>query len=174
MNFVNSVEKRNTGANRRSSNSYILESPQLDSVKQFCLESVADYIQKIHSPVSAITPKITQSWLQFNTIGENHPMHRHMNSFISGVLYIKTNPSDNIMFYKEQFEALEIQSNNFNQFNSNSWWIEATETKLVLFPSSLYHSVHTKHESNERISLAFNTFISGTLGVRENLSELEL
>ena len=33
-----------------------------------------------------------------------------------------------------------------------------------MFPSFLLHEVQTKKDNNLRISLAFNTFISGTLG----------
>ena len=44
-----------------------------------------------------------------------------------------------------------------------------------MFPSSTTHQVETKSGSNTRISLAFNTFYSGTLGSsKNNLTELIL
>jgi len=45
---------------------------------------------------------------------------------------------------------------------------------LMMFPSRLEHSVITKKESNNRISLAFNTFIKGDLGDQIGLTRLVL
>ena len=41
-------------------------------------------------------------------------------------------------------------------------------------PSTTVHKVKTKKDSNERISLAFNTFIKGTLGHAKELTELKI
>jgi hypothetical protein len=43
-----------------------------------------------------------------------------------------------------------------------------------MFPSSLTHMVETKEGTNTRISLAFNVFIKGTIGVNSLLTELTL
>ena len=46
---------------------------------------------------------------------------------------------------------------------------------LILFPSWLTHSVKPNKEATiDRISLAFNTFVKGNLGKRENLNHLIL
>jgi hypothetical protein len=43
-----------------------------------------------------------------------------------------------------------------------------------MFPSSTTHQVDVKKGKNTRISLAFNTFIKGTLGDNFSLTELKL
>ena len=43
-----------------------------------------------------------------------------------------------------------------------------------MFPSSTTHQVDNKKGSNTRISLAFNTFYKGSLGVNRELTELKL
>ena len=63
---------------------------------------------------------------------------------------------------------------NFNEDNSGSWYMPVVPGLLMMFPSRLEHSVITKKESNNRISLAFNTFIKGDLGDQIGLTRLVL
>jgi ectoine hydroxylase-related dioxygenase (phytanoyl-CoA dioxygenase family) len=62
----------------------------------------------------------------------------------------------------------------WNSFNSSSWWFPVKTGDIVIFPSSLIHSVETKQGNNTRISLAFNVFIKGTIGINNSLTELHL
>ena len=43
-----------------------------------------------------------------------------------------------------------------------------------MFPSSTTHQVDLKKGNNTRISLAFNTFVKGTLGKNSGLTELKI
>ena len=45
---------------------------------------------------------------------------------------------------------------------------------LFLFPSFLHHGVDKKKGTNTRISLSFNVFMKGKIGVKEQLTELVL
>ena len=45
---------------------------------------------------------------------------------------------------------------------------------MLFFPSCIDHSVATNPNDDERISLAFNTFLRGDLGVEERLNRLKL
>ena len=47
-------------------------------------------------------------------------------------------------------------------------------SKIILFPSWLMHEVRAKEGDNERISLAFNTFIKGDIGDERVLNRLIL
>ena len=57
--------------------------------------------------------------------------------------------------------------------NSESWWFEVNEGDVIMFPSSLTHMVQTV-DGEERISIAFNTFLKGTVGDTNDLTELML
>ena len=59
-------------------------------------------------------------------------------------------------------------------YNSTSWKFNVETNDLVLFPSSLEHSVEKKKGSNLRISLAFNVFIKGNIGKEDDLNDLSL
>ena len=62
----------------------------------------------------------------------------------------------------------------YNLYNSETWWFPVKTLDVVLFPSSLTHRVEVKQGTNTRISLAFNTFIKGTVGNNKKLTELRL
>ena len=68
----------------------------------------------------------------------------------------------------------DIDKKRWNHFNSRSWWFSVDTGTLVMFPSSTTHQVDVKEGNNTRISLAFNTFIKGTLGDNFSLTELKL
>ena len=62
----------------------------------------------------------------------------------------------------------------YNIFNSLTWSFVVKTGDILLFPSNLGHSVQTKKGKNLRISLSFNVFVKGQLGVTKNLDELIL
>jgi hypothetical protein len=59
-------------------------------------------------------------------------------------------------------------------FNSKSWKIPVKENILLIFPSTLPHSVPNVEHDNLRVSLSLNTFIKGELGAPNNLNHLVL
>ena len=61
-----------------------------------------------------------------------------------------------------------------SDLNSESWWFEVGSGDLVLFPSNLEHMVETKVGNETRVSIAFNTFLKGHIGVDESLTGLQL
>lgn len=48
------------------------------------------------------------------------------------------------------------------------------EGMIIIFPSNLKHSVDKVKEDKTRISLSFNSFVKGSLGDKENLTEVKL
>jgi len=102
-------------------------------------------------------------------------MHSHPNSFVSGVLYFDCDiNNDKIKFTKSEYQQISPEVENYNLWNSHMWWFHVGTGDLVMFPSSTLHQVEAKKGTNTRISLAFNTFISGLIGEPECLNELNL
>jgi hypothetical protein len=101
-----------------------------------------------------------------------HNQHNHLNSFVSGVLYIQA--QDNIMFLTDKNNFFELKVKQFNNFNSQSFNMNVQTGDIILFPSHLTHLVPHKINKNKRISLAFNTFIKGEIGRAEALTELTI
>ena len=174
INFKKIKRVKNAG-NYRSNDSYILNTKQFSNLKKELDIVIKDYFDKIISPKNNITPYITQSWLNYTGTNEHHPKHQHHNSLVSGVLYMDANEKfDQVEFHKNNYDMIMPEVKNFNSFNSESWWLPIKTGQIMLFPSSVSHSVSIKKGKNTRVSLAFNIFIKGSVGSLSKLELLEL
>jgi uncharacterized protein (TIGR02466 family) len=161
--------------NLNSVDSYILDNPELASLKSSLLGGVKNYMDEIICANPNVESYITQSWVHYTGLGQFHHKHCHENSYLSGVLYIKADEdTDKIQFYNDKYKQINLVPTEWNIFNSESWWYPVKTGQLLIFPSHLVHSVMPKQDSNLRISLAFNTFLKGNLGSNKRLSELLL
>ena len=165
---------KNTG-NTTSVDRYVLNDPAMASLKSFIQFYVNYYMSNIESPFNPVEAYVTQSWLNYTHPGEFHHKHEHPNSYISGVMYINADPEkDKIYFFKSGYRRIVLPTNNFNHFNSDSWWFKVGTCDLVLFPSYLTHMVEPTESTDTRISLSFNTFLKGYVGAEESLTSLHL
>jgi uncharacterized protein (TIGR02466 family) len=164
--------------NLRTENSYILDAEEMADLKRYIQDSVNNYFTDIYQPSNEVEIYITQSWINISDTNDQHHPHSHPNSFISGILYISADRNiDSINFYKPEHSTIKIVPMEYNHYNSSSWYFNVGFGDLILFPSFLKHSVDIVKESEirkERISLSFNTFLKGTVGSNETLSELKL
>jgi uncharacterized protein (TIGR02466 family) len=161
--------------NITSNNNYILNEKPFYKIKKELDLKVQDYFDKVISPANNITPYITQSWLNYTETNQYHHKHQHPNSLVSGVFYINCDEEhDKIKFFNDTYKTIKPEVKNWNIWNSESWWFSVKTGDVILFPSSLTHMVETKKGDNTRISLAFNTFIKGTVGINKLLTELIL
>jgi uncharacterized protein (TIGR02466 family) len=177
MLFVNETKnksKTNFG-NVISNDNYILENTELKSIKEYLNLVLQDYFNKIICCSEKTVPYITQSWINYTEENQFHHRHDHPQSLISGVLYINADKDfDKIKFFKTNYEFFRPEIKEFNLFNSSSWWFAVKTGDIILFPSSLTHDVEMKKGDNTRISLAFNTFVKGSVGENDKISELIL
>ena len=174
LGFVLSTERMPNMHNQRSVDSYFFEREAMKDLHRFCLEKTNECFQNIYAPKTEATMRITQSWGNYASANAGHHKHSHPNSFISGVLYLKADINkDRIYFHKETYEQISFQTENFNIFNSKSWWLPVGAGELLLFPSSVTHSVEPV-VGEERVSIAFNTFPTGVIGSELALTELKL
>jgi uncharacterized protein (TIGR02466 family) len=175
VNFIQNQNTRDNVYNKISISSSVLNCIELLDLKTFCEDCINEYKNTILRPKTDFKVQITQSWINYSAKGQQHHKHNHYNSFLSGVFYIKTDPLlDKIMFYKhEAFNPFAYDLSDFNLYNSKSWWLESKPLNLYIFPSDLQHSVNTV-ETEERISLSFNTFPVGKLGNEDSLTALTI
>ena len=177
LKFVDKNKKdffKNEG-NITSNNTYILnEKPFLNLKKELDIR-IKDYFEKIICPVDTVIPYITQSWLNFTETNQYHHKHAHPNSLVSGVFYINCHEQfDKIKFFNDGYKTIRPEIKDWNLWNSESWWFPVKTGNLIMFPSSLTHMVETKEGTNTRISLAFNVFVKGKIGINKELTELIL
>ena len=162
-------------SNTTSVDRNLLENTKLSSLRKFVETSLDEYIKEICSPAQDIKLRITQSWASYTKPGQHHHKHFHPNSLISGVFYVKTNKdSDRIYFYRDGYQQIKLPVDQWNLFNSDSWWLAAETGQLLLFPSFLTHMVETVEGDDTRVSLSFNTFPVGYIGDDESLTGLNV
>jgi hypothetical protein len=176
FNFINKHKKelhKNTG-NLTSNNNYILEEKPFKKLKKEMFSCVEDYANNVLC-YKNVTPYITQSWLNFTEENEYHHIHEHPNSLISGVFYINADENnDAIKLFNTKYLMIRPEVTTWNVWNSLSWRFPVKTGLIILFPSSLTHSVDFKKGNNTRVSLAFNVFVKGILGDNKSLTELKL
>lgn len=156
-----------------SNDNYILNNKKLKKIKKDILNEINFYKDTVLQVKDNIKCYIKNSWLMFHNYNDFSNNHYHINSFISGILYIKT-PKDcgNIVFHTSQmnhsiFPLINIPFKKYNEYNSSTFTFEVKENQLLLFPSSLIHSVEKNLSNDTRICLAFNVLIKGDLSDSE-------
>jgi len=149
--------------NNTSFDSNLLNNPVFSRLHDICLKhaqiyytEVMKYNYKLH---------MTNSWLNVTQPNQSHEMHNHTNSIVSGVLYIKTNDSTPSITFSRLTSPmlLHLMAEETNFFNSLDWEIPVEDNCIVIFPSQCFHYVKKNVTSNERISIAFNTFVKGNI-----------
>ena len=196
LNYIKSLNRRANMFNETSSSNYVLnDCKELKSIREFIQSSLNEYVFETISPTEEVSTYITQSWTNYTEAGQTHHEHRHHNSMVSGVFYIQVvEQRDNVLFHKPGVDELPLKiiPKEHNIFNSKAWEYLVTTGQLYLFPSYLSHGVPevgsgatgkmpTAKDQNgnyiqgsTRISLSFNTWCEGLVGMHNNLDALVL
>jgi uncharacterized protein (TIGR02466 family) len=167
----------NNYGNLTSCDTNVLDRPELENLKKFCLDSVNLFVKAYNPPKNFLSFYITQSWINYTKQNQSHHSHYHHNSFISGVFYLNANiKHDKIYFVNSNpiQPMIKYTAESFTQFNSEDWFVPVETSTLLLFPSSLKHFVAINNQPYQRVSLSFNTFVEGLLGEKTTLTELVL
>jgi len=175
LDFIKGQETRPNQGNTTSVDNFILGRTELTNLRDFLETKVAEYFATVYNPKHKVNLRITQSWCNYTEPGQFHHKHAHPNSFVSGVFYPQANSeTDRIYFYRDGYQMIKLPPEQWNVWNSESWWFEAGTGTLILFPSSLTHMVDTVKGDQTRISLSFNTFPVGAVGEEIDLTGLKL
>lgn len=175
--FCNNLDYTlNEAQNFISTNKHILNEPELADIKREIDKAISIYTHEVLHWVDQEF-YVTLSWINKNPPGSSHHQHNHSNSLFSGVFYIQSvnstirfaAPRDHLSQGMLKFEPLE-----YNLWNSPSWRLPVIDNQIVFFPSSTQHSVDINENSVDRISLAFNVFVKGTLGTEQHATKLVL
>lgn len=170
---LNNIELAENIGNYVSINSNILDLPDLSGVKGRLTECLKEYLHSIYKPNNGIDIHITQSWMTYSKTNQYHHKHNHPNSFLSGVLYINTD-NDIIVFSREEYNQISISSSEYTRLNSSDWQMDAYPGCIFIFPSRLSHFVPRVKSPNPRVSIAFNSFVSGDIARYDNGNLMEL
>jgi uncharacterized protein (TIGR02466 family) len=166
------LEQKENG-NFKSDDTYLLKHKELALIKNFLYESLNKFTQKILMTKQKLV--ITQCWTNRNPPHSKHHEHVHPNSIVSGVFYFKQSKTlPPIQFSKATQDGVKLNPEKYNQFNAETFLLPMVDGELVLFPSSLRHSVPLNHGNDTRYSMSFNTFCIEELGSKETLTHLNI
>jgi uncharacterized protein (TIGR02466 family) len=177
LDFINKqkIKSKKSFGNNISLDNYVLDNSILFDLKKNIEFKVKEYFQSTYNN-DEVTTYITQSWLNFTEEEQFHHEHYHSNSIISGVYYINADPNfDSIQFKKNrEYSCIKIEPKILNVYNCSNVNFNVKSNDLILFPSSVTHSVVNKKGNNLRVSLAFNVFVKGNIGEKIKLNYLKL
>ena len=164
----------NNQGNVRTKDSHILEHKTFKNLKKDLNKKIINYFNEVICSSNSIIPHITQSWINYTKENQFHPKHNHSNSLVSGIFYVSADKKvDSITFSKVyQDDRIRLNIAKYNIFNASSCTFPVETGDILLFKSSLPHAVDIKKGTNIRISLSFNVFLKGTIGNKEELTEL--
>ncbi|EMD84515.1 TIGR02466 family protein [Pacificimonas flava] len=175
--FIKELKMVQNQQNLISENLYIFEKPELKSLKQAVDAMLGTYAAEVMGIPQELY--VTQSWSLINPPGIGMHGHSHSNSVISGSLYFTDMPSppSRMVFHRHRgYQQLDLipENGKINIYNTRNNVVEPKKNMLVLFSSGLEHFVEPNTSSEPRHSIAFNTFLRGTLGNFRDVSELKL
>ena len=165
------------GGNQTSQNSHILDLPELRALRAFLQAQIDFYAHDLLCIKRTSAFCITQSWVNINEKGTGHHAHLHQNSLISGAYFIEGDNSP-IHFMRppthQLFGNIVLETDQINSLNALDCAFPNQTHKAMLFPSTTLHFVKPNQSTTPRMSLSFNTFVRGTAGTIQDLTELKL
>ena len=175
--FIQSVTMQQNQMNHISDELYLFNRPELKSVKKAVHEALGTYAREVMGVEHALD--VTQSWALMNPPGVGMHAHTHSNSIVSGSLYYAPmpDPPGNMVFERAngyQQIDMRVREGAENVYNTPKNAVVPKQGDLVLFSSSIMHFVEANQSSENRYSIAFNSFVRGTIGSRRDVSELKI
>jgi uncharacterized protein (TIGR02466 family) len=175
LNFIYSSEVFHQSlGNEISTNNWILENSILTQLKNDLMEHVNIYLNEIMMVEAELY--ITNSWINVTGYQKQHALHNHNNSIISGVFYVDAADSQPSITFNKMNPPffLHMKAKDYTIFNSMEWNIPIENNTIIVFPSQCYHFVKPNLTENQRISIAFNTFVRGNIGGDAEGADLNL
>lgn len=154
-----------------SKNYHLLEDAGYINLKKEIMNNVRTYMFDILRIKKSYSLHMTTSWANKHNPGDFSQEHNHNNSIISGIYYTDVDENSGDLIFANPFAnfglTLELQLENYGQFNASEARITPKNGDLILFPSSLKHKVDKNRSSNDRFSIAFNVMAKGSYGIYE-------
>ena len=116
---------------------------------------------------------VVSLWINSNEKGMNHPPHNHMNTFLSGTLFLDGDGTDYppLKFIRPHPQPNLPIVKQYNQINSNVCQYNCIKDHFVLFPSYFFHYVDVNKNKKPRLSISFDTVLRGKYGEITNQGE---
>lgn len=135
-------------------------------VEKFCFDFVKFDKTKVELERTASWSNryYPEDWCQY---------HNHSNAFVTGVWYLETpKKSGDLELYNPRFafgEPISFECVDYNNVNSSNYTFECSPGKLIIFPSTIGHSVDKNRSKKVRSCIAFNYYLRGKVFSEEKI-----
>jgi len=160
----------------------VLNDPKFSDIQDEVLKTTQKFCSQLTSKATADDWNIVGGWLNIQKPQDRgFGYHNHIDSFISGVLYLKGSEMS-ISFRDEARSAGKCDPNyaNYDIIIRHTWHpdviIPVDVGDLLLFPSYVLHEPNTNEKKEDRVSIAYNFMPSRTKKKNQHpwIMELEL
>lgn len=174
-NIIERRGKLTANSSKKSGKSYLSASGSLTEEKD--LNDLHQWINQCLNIVVSMTEwrkesihelSVSQSWLNQSEIGDQHHRHTHALSILSGILYLTDNSETK--FYMPSIYNLNSSILASAEIYNVQHVHKGTKGELIIFPSTLEHSVDPNLEPYPRITLSANSWFTGSAGIIEELA----
>ena len=121
-------------------------------------------LQVLSEVAGAKKIKMTTSWLTAIEPDETPVMHRHTNSWFSGVYYFQDSPYTGLEFKNPIERDIDLVTKG----SLLNWRLQPKKNMLIIFPSYLHHKIEKNTFDEVRHSLAFNVMPDGIIGENDS------
>ena len=170
IDYAYDQRSKSSGITRSNKNGWHSDTDILnDDDFQDCMDFLKKYIGETVGTIfkSGTNVTVDSCWLNINGQGSENVSHIHPGCDLSGCLWIKrTEESGYFKAYNQNefnhYNLLNTYSEEvMNKFHvSSGHHFKPIEGHMVIFPSDLRHSVLENKDPYDRVSLAFNLFVS--------------
>lgn len=151
---------------------------QFPNIEKMFIDKMKEYEEEVIGGLSPAELYITQSWISDTNKEGHHVGHNHDNSLFSAILYISVpdNGCINFLHKNRLFEAFNFLTpfQKETPYNRTITKLYVKDGDFVIFPSWLMHSVDINNSDKNRMVLAANFFIRGSIGYDRYPMRLEL
>lgn len=111
---------------------------------------------------------ISNMWANITSTNHRHMLHVHPNTFLSGILYLKTPEKCGPTVFTDPRPAARVFEPNYSEMNETNAGVfihPATKGEMLMWNSWLPHGVEKGYNENheDRIVIAFNVMIKATI-----------
>ncbi len=157
------ISKSNTSGWHSKEDLHKHENPHIQIFHKLLYTSIGSYIKSYDESLDIRKFELKiGSWANVNLTGGSNVAHCHPNSLVSGTYYVNLPDTDipKIRFFNMSgTQHLKNKSVLGCRFIPDVHSITPSAGSLIIFPSSLYHSVDVNLTNQPRISIAFNGFL---------------
>ena len=153
-----------------STNLHIMDVIQLRELRGKIDQGIQEYMKHLGVDMTKISMNITTSWVNRYAKGDLTHQHHHSNSIISGVYYLEDcDETAPIQFHRAPGyvnlwpNTINLPIKQHNALNIDVVTVIPKAGELIMWPSHLAHSVPPNQSDTPRHTIAFNTFVKGTL-----------